>query len=317
MSLIGRIEERGQGRDARARRRAPRRAAPDPLEPHVRREGAAAAALRRRGAAGAAARAQEAAARRPRRSAPAAARSRPSRRRPSSRCSRSSCRSRSPRRSSSGSSTTRSPRTGDEHARHGPRDGRRDAADRRPRRRLGGQPARPREARLIQPIDLGVCARVRVRRGSGADGDRPARRDARRHAGALVRVRAAVHDRLAGDPRVGRVPRPRAGPVGVVARPRGGRRRLCRVREPRDRQVAQHARLRRRDRAQLAGRVADADARRPRSRGCAAAAYRACAASWAARRTRCGTARSHASSRTTCSSSKAPITALRAPTRRA
>ena len=36
----------------------------------------------------------------------------------------------------------------DEHARHGPRDGRRDAADRRPRRRLGRRPARAREARL-------------------------------------------------------------------------------------------------------------------------------------------------------------------------
>ena len=36
----------------------------------------------------------------------------------------------------------------DEHARHGSRDGRRDAADRRPRRRLGGRPARAREARL-------------------------------------------------------------------------------------------------------------------------------------------------------------------------
>ena len=35
-----------------------------------------------------------------------------------------------------------------EHARPRPRDGRRDAAGRRPRGRLGGEPARPREARL-------------------------------------------------------------------------------------------------------------------------------------------------------------------------
>ena len=38
----------------------------------------------------------------------------------------------------------------DEHPRHGSGDGRRDAADRRPCRRLRRQPARPREARLVR-----------------------------------------------------------------------------------------------------------------------------------------------------------------------
>ena len=45
----------------------------------------------------------------------------------------------------------------DEHSGHGARDGGRDAADRGPRRRVGGEPARPREARVIAPLDLGLC----------------------------------------------------------------------------------------------------------------------------------------------------------------
>ena len=91
----------------------------------------------------------------------------------------------------------------DEPSGHGARDGGRDAPDRRPRRRVGGEPARPREARVIAPLDLGIC------RGYEYEGD-PERTAIALpgamlgwDAGALVRVRAARRGRLARDPRSG------------------------------------------------------------------------------------------------------------------
>ena len=93
MSLIVTHRGRAEGGATRPRRRAPRRAQPDPLQPPLGREGAAAAAFRRRGAAGAAARAQEAG-RGDRRLRAGGREEQAERRSSSSRCSRSSCPSR-------------------------------------------------------------------------------------------------------------------------------------------------------------------------------------------------------------------------------
>src|SRR5262249_39644936 len=141
----------GEGRDARARCDSARRVTADPEQPAVRGKGPTAAALRRGGAAGAPARAQ----------ATERGRGGVSRGRPRGAGGAGGDRARDPRgghaRAALGGGARADRRRRDrrdrcdEPARHGPRDGRRDAAGRGPRGRLGRRSDRAREAGLAEP----------------------------------------------------------------------------------------------------------------------------------------------------------------------